>query len=255
MYVITNISDSTIKLQGGHWTSNLTDGYNRIKEMGEERIHSQQYYYMGKTAGSTASIGLGIHQTILGAYTGASLISGGITIGAGGSIGSFGLATVPAIAVSVPAVMGGVASVGVAAMGGTSVYFSIGQFRDNLEKAIEESKKASSEGAGNWTSGIRATQEVIPGTNVPKSFVMEGKFVNGNEVWVHGNATEHIGEYINSANGSILVENEIMQSFKTAVNKVLSKPLNPGKNFFSNVGGWEIGINADTGVIYHALMK
>jgi len=84
---------------------------------------------------------------------------------------------------------------------------------------------------------------------------MEGKYVNGNEVWVHGNATKHMGEFINSAKGSVLVESEMMQSFKSAVDQVLTKPLQPGKNFFDNIGGWEIGINGETGVIYHALMN
>jgi len=109
-------------------------------------------------------------------------------------------------------------------------------------------------GAGNWTNGIKGTQEVISGTNVPKSFVMKGKVVNGNEVWVHGNATKHMGEYINSAKGSVLVENELMSGFNTAVDQVLPQ-VQPGKNFFSNINGWEIGINGDTGVIYHALYK
>ena len=108
--------------------------------------------------------------------------------------------------------------------------------------------------SGNWTDGIKATQEAIPGTNIPKSFVMEGKIVNGKDVWVHGNATKHMGEYINSAKGSVLVENELMASFKNAVNQVLPK-VKSGKNFFQNINGWEIGINGDTGVIYHALYK
>lgn len=84
---------------------------------------------------------------------------------------------------------------------------------------------------------------------------MEGKYVNGKEVWVHGNATKHMGEYINSTKGSVLVESEMMQSFNAAVDQVLAQPLQPGKNFFSNIGGWEIGINGETGVIYHALMN
>lgn len=48
----------------------------------------------------------------------------------------------------------------------------------------------------------------------------------------NGNATKHMGEYINSAKGSVLIENEMMQSFKSAVDQVLTKPLEPGKKFF-----------------------
>ena len=55
-------------------------------------------------------------------------------------------------------------------------------------------------------SGIKATQEVISGTNIPKSFVLEGVTINGKEVWVHANATKHMGEFVNSARGSVLVE-------------------------------------------------
>lgn len=50
-----------------------------------------------------------------------------------------------------------------------------------------------------WSSAIKGTQDVISGTNIPKSFVMEGVTVNGKEVWVHGNATKHMGEYVNAA--------------------------------------------------------
>lgn len=106
--------------------------------------------------------------------------------------------------------------------------------------------------------GIKATQEVIEETNVPKSFVMEGIKIGNNEIWVHDNETKHIGQYINSAitktGHSAMVENEIMNSFKTAVQQVIPK-VQSGKNFFHNINGWEIGINGDTGVIYHALMK
>ena len=121
----------------------------------------------------------------------------------------------------------------------------------------EESERGSEtlSGTEDWTKSIKATQEVIPGTNVPKSFIIKGAYVNGNEVWVHGNATKHIGEYINFAQGSVLVENEIMRSFQLAVSQVLTGQLQTGKNFFDNIGGWEIGINSDTGVIYHARMK
>ena len=68
-----------------------------------------------------------------------------------------------------------------------------------------------------------------------------------------GNATKHMGEYVNSANGSLLVENELMISFQDAVSQILPK-VQSGRNFFY-INGWEIGINGDTGVIYHALYK
>lgn len=33
-----------------------------------------------------------------------------------------------------------------------------------------------------WSEGIKATQEVISGTNIPRSFVMEGLEVGGKEI-------------------------------------------------------------------------
>ena len=104
-----------------------------------------------------------------------------------------------------------------------------------------------------WNKNINATQEVIEGTNIPKSFTIKGMKVNGNEVWVHGNATKHMGEFVKSAKSSIMVENELLLSFQDSLTKVLPK-VQLGRNFF-NIGGWEIGINGDTGVIYHALYK
>ncbi|QOR35930.1 RHS repeat-associated core domain-containing protein [Clostridium sp. 'deep sea'] len=108
----------------------------------------------------------------------------------------------------------------------------------------------------NWSS-IKATQEVIEGTNVPRSFVIKDLMVNGKEVWVGGNATKHMGEFINSANkagGGLLSENQIMESFMNAAKLASEQMLKHGDNRLF-VGGWEIGINGETGVIYHALMK
>lgn len=62
-----------------------------------------------------------------------------------------------------------------------------------------------------------------------------------------------MGEFVNSANGSIIVENELMLSFQESVNQIIPQ-IQPGRNFFT-INGWEIGINGDTGVIYHALYK
>lgn len=109
------------------------------------------------------------------------------------------------------------------------------------------------EKTGTVWDNIKGTQPIIPGTNVPKSFVIEGQVVNGNEVWVHGNATKHMREFIDSAKGSLLVENELMSSFKDTVAEILPE-VQPGRNSFVK-NGWDIGINGDTGVIFHAVLK
>lgn len=104
-----------------------------------------------------------------------------------------------------------------------------------------------------WSKNINATQEMIEGTNIPKSFTVKDTVVNGKEVWVHGNATKHMGEFVKSAKGSIIVENELLLSFQDSLTQILPK-VQPGRNFFT-INGWEIGINGNIGVIYHALHK
>ncbi|WP_162165098.1 RHS repeat-associated core domain-containing protein [Paenibacillus graminis] len=51
---------------------------------------------------------------------------------------------------------------------------------------------------------ITATQSVRQGTYIPTSFVLEDITVNGNKLWVHGNATKHMEEYMRSENISML---------------------------------------------------
>lgn len=69
----------------------------------------------------------------------------------------------------------------------------------------------------------------------------------------YGNATKHMVEFVNSANGSILVERELMASLQSTVSEILPQ-VQPGRNFFE-LKGWQIGINGDSGVIYHALYR
>ena len=153
--------------------------------------------------------------------------------------------------------------------GEVAFFFIMYEYIDSISELARSNSSASSNvndgnlnnvegGSGSnyevtWNKSINATQEMIEGTNIPKSFTMNGQYVNGKEVWVHGNATKHMGEYVNSANGSLLVENELMISFQDTVSQILPK-VQLGRNFFY-INGWEIGINGDTGVIYHALYK
>ena len=140
--------------------------------------------------------------------------------------------------------------------GAIEAAYGLEMFRQDLGR-YQESKEKEGESAPEykytWDENINATQEPIEGTNIPKSFTIKGMEVNGKEVWVHGNATKHMGEFVNSANGSVIVENELMTSFLDALSEILPQ-VQPGRNFF-NINGWEIGINGDTGVVYHALYK
>lgn len=62
-------------------------------------------------------------------------------------------------------------------------------------KKVESKGSAVAKYKITWNKNINATQEVIEGTNIPKSFTINGQSVNGKEIWVHGNATKHMGEF------------------------------------------------------------
>ena len=106
----------------------------------------------------------------------------------------------------------------------------------------------------NWKDNITSDSGVRDGTDIPRSFELKGYEVNGNKVKVHPNATKHMSERVNAANGSILVENEMMISFEESVASVLPN-VKDSRNFFENVNGWELGIDGSDGTVYHALLK
>jgi len=92
-----------------------------------------------------------------------------------------------------------------------------------------------------WDS-IKATQPTYPGSVIPKSFEMS--LPNGQSVWVHGNATEHLAEYAqmvatnNPPNVVRLTTQQQLASLQGAVNTATrgSVPYNQ----LVNVGGWEL---------------
>ncbi len=68
---------------------------------------------------------------------------------------------------------------------------------------------------------IKGTQPVYPGSVIPKSFEMT--LPNGQKVWVHGNATEHMAEYAaskaltNNARSSKTCQSDRTQNFSSCV--------------------------------------
>ena len=63
---------------------------------------------------------------------------------------------------------------------------------------VSKAGKGKSANINNRTTGtvwdsVKATQPNYPGSVIPKSFEMT--LPNGQKVWIHGNATEHIAEY------------------------------------------------------------
>lgn len=78
-------------------------------------------------------------------------------------------------------------------------------------------------------------------------------------MWTNTNATKHMGEYIGRFGGetaSTGVRSQAMlESYQAALNQAMEEvsSLSPGR-YFGTYGNWEIGINTETGVVYHALM-
>ncbi|KWC65233.1 filamentous hemagglutinin N-terminal domain-containing protein [Burkholderia ubonensis] len=92
-----------------------------------------------------------------------------------------------------------------------------------------------------WDS-ITATQPNYPGSVIPKSFEMS--LPNGQSVWVHGNATEHMAEYAqmvanNNSPGVVqLATQQQLSSLRSAVNTATQGGV--PYNQLINVGGWEL---------------
>ena len=111
-----------------------------------------------------------------------------------------------------------------------------------------DSKKTSFNTEGGSKTGtvwdnIKATQDVYPNTNIPKSFEVD---VNGQKMWVHGNATEHIYEDVYkgmaSGNGTAftnhnLYTQELMNDFYGALEQATKSGITYGEKI--NSGNWE----------------
>ncbi len=91
---------------------------------------------------------------------------------------------------------------------------------------------------------IKATQPAYTGSVIPKSFEMT--LPNGQKVWVHGNATEHMAEY--AASKAIthtpeavrLASQEELRSFQAAVNTATKNNIPYGERI--TVDGWQLEI-------------
>ena len=80
-----------------------------------------------------------------------------------------------------------------------------------------------------------------------------------NVLWTNANATKHMGEYVSRAGDtswSIKIRSQAMLESYTAVLNEAMVDLAaeaPGR-YFKTYGNWELGINTQTGVVYHARM-
>lgn len=108
---------------------------------------------------------------------------------------------------------------------------------------------------------IKATQPLLKGIYIPKSFEMA---TNTRNVWVHPNATKHMQEYLtrntpaNSLETLKRINNQAMLlSFHSTVNTSLTNGVK--YNQIMNVGQWELKFSMKAKdkfpVVMHAVYK
>ena len=92
---------------------------------------------------------------------------------------------------------------------------------------------------------IKATQEVYPGSVLPKSFELT---TPTNKIWVHPNATEHIAEFIQMKATNFtpeavrLATQQELRSLHSAVSESVKNGITYDK--LLEVGGWELKFSA-----------
>ncbi|WP_227507694.1 hypothetical protein, partial [Yersinia thracica] len=95
---------------------------------------------------------------------------------------------------------------------------------------------------GTVFDSIKGTQPVYPGSVIPKSFEMT--LPNGQKVWVHGNATEHMAEYVASkaithTPEAVRLTSQIeLKSFQSAVNTATKNKIRYNERII--VDGWQL---------------
>ncbi len=101
-------------------------------------------------------------------------------------------------------------------------------------------------GTGTVWDDITPTQPNYPGSVLPKSF--ELTTTNGTKVWVHGNATEHIAEFIKSRaqyytpDAVRLATQQQLSSLQSAVSTAIEGGIKYDQ--IMNVGDWELKFSA-----------
>ena len=121
-------------------------------------------------------------------------------------------------------------------------------------EAVTESRLPQS---GTVFDSIKATQAVIPGTSIPKSFELN---VDGKTIWVNPNATKHMGEYL-TRNGLSYSTTDGSQAMLTSLQSAVKDAFLQGLKFNEKVqvGRWELVFSQRSTdpypVLKHALYK
>ena len=138
----------------------------------------------------------------------------------------------------------------------------VGNLAADVGKVVESGKKT-----GTVWDNITSTADNMPATKIPATFKidLDGNinYVNPetgtNTLWTNSNATKHMGEYVSrfgDESWSIGTRSQAMlESYSASLNKAMETigTETPGR-YFGTYGNWELGINTETGVVYHARM-
>lgn len=138
----------------------------------------------------------------------------------------------------------------------------VGNLAEDVGKVVESGKKT-----GTVWDNITSTADNMPATKIPATFKidLDGNinYVNSetgtNTLWTNSNATKHMGEYVSrfgDESWSIGTRSQAMlESYSASLNKAMETigTETPGR-YFGTYGNWELGINTETGVVYHARM-
>ena len=95
--------------------------------------------------------------------------------------------------------------------------------------------------------------------NLENNIIYTNTQTGNNSVWTNSNATKHMGEYITRFGGetpSTGVRSQVMlESYNASLNEAMADlATKPAGKKFGVYGNWELGINTETGVVYHARM-
>lgn len=135
------------------------------------------------------------------------------------------------------------------------------------ERVANRFRYQSGKKTGTVWDNITSTADNMPATKIPATFKidLDGNinYVNPetgtNTLWTNSNATKHMGEYVSrfgDESWSIGTRSQAMlESYSASLNKAMGTigTETPGR-YFGTYGNWELGINTETGVVYHARM-
>ena len=139
--------------------------------------------------------------------------------------------------------------------------------QNRLNAQREAGAGKSGRNTGTVWDNITSTADNMPATEIPATFKIDlggnTNYVNPetgtNTLWTNSNATKHMGEYVGRFGGeswSIGTRSQAMlESYSASLNKAMETiGIEAPGRYFGTYGNWELGINTETGVVYHARM-